>query len=356
MKRYQLGFTEAYHRLKAIKPDVQVNPGFEEQLCMYEALQCELDTSSPLYKQYRLTKITEKYPELKHVPRELVAVDPALSSSSEASYRCRKCRRALFRGSSILSHPVGEGAPAFGYVKSYTHTGDVQCTSYFIEPVQWMGEALLGVMDGQSGARSLLWLGEPGAMEYTESESLELWHFVPGDTFLNRHAYFPEGERPFLKAAAEELETEVGPERSCRGSQRLAIGGRPPFDQRTAKAGAVVVRERKTWEDALEHCRERHRGLGHRDGAPPERAERRRDHGARLDRSAVLPRRLAVGGRAAAGSRGLGPGGEGRVPGGQAGSRAGRGGEPDRRRRRRMVFTGRGSMHTICRVSKVKGR
>lgn len=119
---------------------------------------------------------------------------------------------------------------------------------------------------------------------------------------------------------------------------------------------AVVVRERKTWEDALEHCRERHRGLGHRDGAPPERAERRRDHGARLDRSAVLPRRLAVGGRAAAGSRGLGPGGEGRVPGGQAGSRAGRGGEPDRRRRRRMVFTGRGSMHTICRVSKVKGR
>jgi len=89
----------------------------------------------------------------------------------------------------------------------------------------------------QSGARSLLWLGEPGAMEYTESESLELWHFVPGDTFLNRHAYFPEGERPFLKAAAEELETEVGPERSCRGSQRLAIGGRPPFDQRTAKAG-----------------------------------------------------------------------------------------------------------------------
>lgn len=27
--------------------------------------------------------------------------------------------------------------------------GDVQCTSYFIEPVQWMEQALLGVMDGQ---------------------------------------------------------------------------------------------------------------------------------------------------------------------------------------------------------------
>lgn len=27
--------------------------------------------------------------------------------------------------------------------------GDVRCTSYFIEPVQWMEQALLGVMDGQ---------------------------------------------------------------------------------------------------------------------------------------------------------------------------------------------------------------
>lgn len=30
-----------------------------------------------------------------------------------------------------------------------TSSGEVQCTSYFIEPVQWMEQALLGVMDGQ---------------------------------------------------------------------------------------------------------------------------------------------------------------------------------------------------------------
>ncbi|XP_026231239.1 dual specificity protein phosphatase 12 [Anabas testudineus] len=149
MKRHHLCFTEAYSRLKSIKPDVQVNKGFEEQLCLYEAMKCAVDTSSPLYKQYRLTKITEKYPELQQVPREVFAVDPAHSSSSEVSYRCRKCRRTLFRDSSILSHPVGEGASAFGHKKSSNLTGDVQCTSYFIEPVQWMEEALLGVMDGQ---------------------------------------------------------------------------------------------------------------------------------------------------------------------------------------------------------------
>nr|XP_040027879.1 dual specificity protein phosphatase 12 isoform X1 [Gasterosteus aculeatus aculeatus]XP_040027880.1 dual specificity protein phosphatase 12 isoform X1 [Gasterosteus aculeatus aculeatus] len=151
MKRYQLGFSEAYHRLKTAKPDVQVNRGFEEQLCLYEVLLWEVDTSGPLYKQYRLTKLTEKYPELQHVPRELFAVDPAHCSSSEASYRCRKCRRSLFRGSSILSHPVGEGAPAFGHRKSGSSSsgGDVRCTSYFIEPVQWMEASLLGVMAGQ---------------------------------------------------------------------------------------------------------------------------------------------------------------------------------------------------------------
>ncbi|XP_029930843.1 dual specificity protein phosphatase 12 isoform X1 [Myripristis murdjan] len=148
MKRHQLSFTEAYHRLQSTKPDVQVNPGFEEQLCLYEDMQCVVDRSSPLYKQYRLTKLTEKYPELQQIPSEVFAADPAHASSSEVSYRCRKCR-TLFRGSSILSHPVGDGASAFSHKKAGNFTGNVQCTSYFIEPVQWMEQALLGVMDGQ---------------------------------------------------------------------------------------------------------------------------------------------------------------------------------------------------------------
>ncbi|XP_012738238.2 dual specificity protein phosphatase 12 isoform X2 [Fundulus heteroclitus] len=127
MKRYQLGFTEAYNRLKGLKQDVQVNSGFEEQLHLYEAMHCEVDTSSSSYKQYRLQKITEKYPELQQglaeLPREIFAIDPANSSSSELSYRCRKCRRTLFRGSSVLSHAVGEGASAFSHKKPSNLTG-----------------------------------------------------------------------------------------------------------------------------------------------------------------------------------------------------------------------------------------
>lgn len=44
----------------------RVNRGFEEQLCLYEAMQCQVDTCNPLYKQYRLTKIAEKHPNGTH--------------------------------------------------------------------------------------------------------------------------------------------------------------------------------------------------------------------------------------------------------------------------------------------------
>ncbi|XP_061587345.1 dual specificity protein phosphatase 12 isoform X2 [Cololabis saira] len=149
MKKYQLGFSEAYLKLKTLKADVQVNSGFQQQLQLYEDMQWEVDTASPAYKQYRLMKIAERYPELQQVPREVFALDPAHSRSSEVSYRCRKCSRTLFRDSSILGHPVGDGASAFIHKKSRNMSGELTCTSYFVEPVLWMEQALLGVMNGQ---------------------------------------------------------------------------------------------------------------------------------------------------------------------------------------------------------------
>ena len=64
------------------------------------------------------------------------------------------CRRSLFRSSSILDHNEGSGPIAFAHKRMTASpmlsTGSqAQCTSYFIEPVQWMESTLLGVMDGQ---------------------------------------------------------------------------------------------------------------------------------------------------------------------------------------------------------------
>ncbi|KAL4635947.1 dual specificity protein phosphatase 12-like [Arapaima gigas] len=176
MKYHKVGTTEAYAKLRQIKPDVQINEEFLRQLELYESMNCEVDLTSPVYKRYRLQKITEKYPELQSVPKEVFASDPSTTDTpnSEIIHRCRKCRRTLFRGSSILSHDTGGGPTAFTHKKAprgpCPEPGCVdltQCTSYFIEPVQWMEEALLGVLDGQllcpkcsSKLGSFNWYGE----------------------------------------------------------------------------------------------------------------------------------------------------------------------------------------------------
>jgi len=157
MKTDQLTFEKAYENLQIIKPEAKMNEGFEWQLKLYQAMGYEVDTSSAIYKQYRLQKVTEKYPELQNLPQELFAVDPTTISQGLKDgilYKCRKCRRSLFRSSSILDHNEGSGPIAFAHKRvtpsfMLTTGSPAQCTSYFIEPVQWMESALLGVMDGQ---------------------------------------------------------------------------------------------------------------------------------------------------------------------------------------------------------------
>lgn len=40
----------------------RVNPGFQGQLKLYEAMGCAVDSSSALYKRYRLQMLRERYP------------------------------------------------------------------------------------------------------------------------------------------------------------------------------------------------------------------------------------------------------------------------------------------------------
>ncbi|XP_049737021.1 dual specificity protein phosphatase 12 [Elephas maximus indicus] len=157
MKTEQLTFEQAYEDLRTVSPEAKMNEGFEWQLKVYQVMGYEVDTSSAIYKQYRLQKVSEKYPELQNLPQELFAVDPTTISQGlkdEVLYKCRKCRRSLFRSSSILDHNEGSGPIAFAHKRMtpsfmLTTGSQAQCTSYFIEPVQWMESILLGVMDGQ---------------------------------------------------------------------------------------------------------------------------------------------------------------------------------------------------------------
>lgn len=92
MKTEGLGWEDAYAAVRAAKPDAEwvpvprqpfpaprppgtpsppsllalpprrVNPGFQGQLKLYEAMGCAVDCSSAFYKRYRLQMLTERYP------------------------------------------------------------------------------------------------------------------------------------------------------------------------------------------------------------------------------------------------------------------------------------------------------
>ncbi|XP_075689588.1 dual specificity protein phosphatase 12 isoform X2 [Rhinoderma darwinii] len=152
-------FEDAYRRLQDKKSDVKILEEFVNQLSIFEEMGCDVDISSASYKQYRLLKLTQKYPELQKVPREFFASDPAtLGQTKDILFRCRKCRRSLFRAGSILNHALGDGPAAFVHKKlaALQVSDPTKCTSLFVEPVQWMEDALLGVMDGQVKLEPLL--------------------------------------------------------------------------------------------------------------------------------------------------------------------------------------------------------
>lgn len=163
-------FEEAYRRLQDTKSDIKIHEEFVNQLMLFEDMGCNVDISSADYKQYRLQKLTQKYPELQKLPREFFASDPAsLGQSKDVVFRCRKCSRSLFRAGSILNHALGDGPAVFAHKRlaPLQVSDPKKCTSFFVEPVQWMEDALLGVLDGQllcpkcnAKLGSLNWYGE----------------------------------------------------------------------------------------------------------------------------------------------------------------------------------------------------
>ncbi|XP_069087158.1 dual specificity protein phosphatase 12 isoform X4 [Pleurodeles waltl] len=156
MKTSGLKFQQAYQTLRTVKPDAEMIEEFVCQLKLYEAMGCEVSTTSAMYRQYRLQKVAMKYPELEDLLK-VFADDPTSipqGKHNEPIYRCRKCRRFLFRSFTILNHAFGSGQAAFIHKRTnlqtqLRETNEAKCTSYFIEPVQWMEPALLGVVDGQ---------------------------------------------------------------------------------------------------------------------------------------------------------------------------------------------------------------
>jgi len=169
MQKENLNFEAALDSVYQ-KRSVGPNPGFRHQLELFEQMGCTIDKNHPDFRSFCLNNITGKIRELSYVRSsdtepfdDDVAEDAALTNAlvsdpikqtlttEKLVFKCRKCRRALARGTSSVSHPHGKGKahpetpPPGGLLPSLgeqSHKDDCKM-GIFIEPVEWMKDQIL---------------------------------------------------------------------------------------------------------------------------------------------------------------------------------------------------------------------
>lgn len=126
----------------------------------------KVDTSSPLYKRFRLKVLGDSYKLGEKVDSSIFEADPGLPLESNATeeksngekpktvYRCKKCRRIVAMPANVVSHTPGEGQSCFEWQKRksgspYNRFGEVECTSMFVEPLKWMTSVEGGALEGK---------------------------------------------------------------------------------------------------------------------------------------------------------------------------------------------------------------
>lgn len=179
MKKCKLTVDQAMEKIKQVRL-ISPNPGFIRQLKMYENLNCELDESSIEFKQYRLTKLSSALQKggRKYLPESALGNDPIQTKEEQTLlYKCKKCRRPLFKSSNALPHGPGKGDAAFDWRAKLQSTSESEqssesnsesCTKTInIEPMKWMESSILTlsgkILCPKCSAKlgSFTWLGEP---------------------------------------------------------------------------------------------------------------------------------------------------------------------------------------------------
>ncbi|CAH1781057.1 unnamed protein product [Owenia fusiformis] len=117
MHKQGLSLREAVGLIKKHRK-IRPNDGFISQLQLFELMDRKIDTQHEQYKQYRLENLALKMQRGSHgdtMDGCSLGDDPLLSGSanSKCFYKCRKCRRPLFKGSALLTHYEGKGQIAF---------------------------------------------------------------------------------------------------------------------------------------------------------------------------------------------------------------------------------------------------
>lgn len=183
MKTNQLSLDEAVKFVQERRPCVSPNDGFMEQLQLFEKMGCRVDCSNEEFRRYTLSSLAFGFgsglQQVSDMPSNLyISEETSANTAKETVYRCRKCRRPLFRGSALMEHRKGAGEAAFDWRgkgpagrRDQTDAGDNvgqdECfESLFIEPIEWMKGHIeepagkLACPKCQSKLGSFVWYGE----------------------------------------------------------------------------------------------------------------------------------------------------------------------------------------------------
>uniref|UniRef100_A0A0E0BNL1 protein-tyrosine-phosphatase n=1 Tax=Oryza glumipatula TaxID=40148 RepID=A0A0E0BNL1_9ORYZ len=166
MRTEQKSLEEALESLKEVNESACPNDGFLEQLKLFEEMGFKVDTSSPLYKRFRLKLLGQSYKIGEKIGSYVFEDDPGLSGQPNSStqdlpnkqtqqtaYRCKKCRRIIAVQGNVVSHTPGEGESCFQWQnkrkgeRSYSKEQD--CSSLFVEPLKWMTPVEDGALEGK---------------------------------------------------------------------------------------------------------------------------------------------------------------------------------------------------------------
>ena len=141
MKLMSMSFDDAHTLVLKQKGDIRPNSGFKKQLKLFES-SGYLTEETDEYKRYRLSSLANKI-QRGNFDGDIfkdgtLLEDPAVKRSGNVTYlyKCRKCRRALLTGKSVLEHNDNKVLASEG-------TETICHQSLFTSPIQWMEEMIL---------------------------------------------------------------------------------------------------------------------------------------------------------------------------------------------------------------------
>ncbi|KAJ3327461.1 dual specificity phosphatase 12 [Blyttiomyces sp. JEL0837] len=149
----------ALEKIRQCRPAIRPNDGFSKQLELYYEMGCRILPSHSGYRRFLVEKLAVERQVTGSLTPTMVTRDPDTKKSSSQNtgpvLKCKSCRRILADSASIMEHEPGEET-SFSYAKRKKDISmqggapssvSIACSSYFIEPMEWMQDILSGPIE-----------------------------------------------------------------------------------------------------------------------------------------------------------------------------------------------------------------